>query len=140
LSMAPSLSFDRAAELGVANMRLGAMLNRGGTLVDALVGASCEGVGLANIVRSRTSLSADTMRSTIAALQRALAEQEDIKVIAQRDAAFEERIGGWQIRLENIVMRLRGWRGSPGQQALMGVRRRNETQNALLQADLAVRL
>jgi hypothetical protein len=138
-SDAKTATFNRAAELGVANVRLGAMLNRGGTVGDALVGSSCEATGLANLVQSRASISPDKMQSTIAALQRALAEEECVDIIAQRDAALEERIGGWPIRLEIVIQKVMGVK-SPGTRALVFARQRLAARNVLLQADLAIRL
>jgi len=136
---AKTATFNRAAELGVANLRLGTMLNRGGTVVDGLVGTACEGVGLHTVVKSRIALSPDKMRPTIAGLQRALAEEESIEVIAQRDAALEERIGGWQIRLEIVVQKTMGV-DAAGKVAFAFARRRLAARNVLLQADLAIRL
>jgi hypothetical protein len=132
-------NYDRAAELGIANLRLGAMLSRGGTEVDALVGTSCQNAGMASLIRARMAMSPDSMRSTIAELQRLLAESEGVEIIAARDAAFAERTNGWQARLEVVLRKLIGI-NSPGAEALGEMRRRAATLNVLLQVDFAVRL
>jgi hypothetical protein len=131
--------YARASELATANIRLGVMLNRGGTIVESLVGVALNGPGQADLAQMRLLLPPDEMLPVIAELQRALAEVEDIDAIATRDLALSERAYGWQGRLESISFHLIGTT-TPGEQAFGESMRRRNAGNLMLQADLAARL
>jgi len=129
----------QATKLSLANVRLGVMLSRGGTIIDRLVGIAVQGVGQQRLAASRSELSPNQARAAIRSLRNAAAEREDVALTIARDAAMCERAFGWQGRLENVMLQLRG-RPSPAEQAMREAMRRETASENLLQADLAIRL
>jgi len=131
---------DQAAEYGLAIVRLSAMLRRGGTGIDGLIGVGLEGVGHAELAKTRSDLSDHQRRIVIAALQQSLGEHEEAAAIFARDADFEERVyGQWQMRMDRILGTLT--RSSiPGSVPYDEAANRNLTFNRLLQTDLAIRM
>ncbi len=131
--------FDRGAELGMANLRLGTAMNRGGNEIDALVGLSCIRVGLTRIAEVRQSLSSSACGAIIGQLEQSLRELESIENISARDAAYSERAYGWSDRYERLLVeQVHGMQ--VGTVMLKNARRSTETLNVLLQTDLAIRL
>jgi hypothetical protein len=129
---------DRAVGLIVANIRLGVMLQRGGTVVEDLIGVAIHGVANARIAKLRAQLSPAQARSIIEAWDRAIAEQEDVESIINRDRAMAERAFGWASRLNNILERA----GLPSEiyWGVTEAQHRRVATTGLLQADLAIRL
>jgi hypothetical protein len=127
-----------AAKYAVATMRLGAMLRRGGLLIDYLLGLANEGIGCWNLQELRRELSPDDSRSVIAALEKSLAEHEDLDSILARDAHFTHQVYGWRTRLEEALH----WLLSVDSDVLTAVETaayHSAALNRLLQADLAIR-
>jgi hypothetical protein len=132
--------YDRACTLVLANIRLGLMLKRGGTLVEFLIGTAVQGVASKRLIASRAELSPDQARRVIAAWDQALAEQEDLASIEYRDRAMAERAYGWAARLSNILDRAGLPSGTYLGATIENPSRRCTTTARLLQADLAIRL
>lgn len=130
---------DRAADFAEANIRLGTMLRRGGTMFEGIVGIALEGVGQNQLARLRKNLSPERSSAAIALLRRSLAEHEPFASIYARELDYIHRALGWQGRLEDANARLLGdgkhW-SIYFQEACAGV----DATNLLLQADLAIRL
>jgi hypothetical protein len=138
-SFAMAGDHDRAAELGLANFRLGVMLNRGGDEIHGLLGSSFMRVGLLRVTAARRSLSPEARLSTIAVLQRSRGELESARTISDRDAAICERAYGWSHRYECLVTKLAFKVTTPGAQMLHRDRQRIAAHMVLLETDLALR-
>jgi hypothetical protein len=94
---------EHACELALTNVRLGAMLQRGGTVVEFLVGVAVQGIANKRLVELRSDPPPALARPIIAAWDRALAEQEGLDAIIDRDRAMAERAYGWAARLSNVL-------------------------------------
>jgi len=129
---------DKAIALTLTNIRLGVMLQRGGTVVEDLIGVAIHGLANGRLVALRTDLSPAQARTIIEAWDRAIAEQEDVEAIINRDRAMAERAYGWASRLSNIFEQV----GLPSE-VCWGVseaQHRRVATTSLLQADLAIRV
>ena len=130
----------QAIRLSLANIRLGVMLSRGGTIIDRLVGMmSGQNVGRQRISRMRGEVSPEQARKVIKALQPLVHEREDFAQTFARDEAMSERAFGWQGRLENVKHHLAGLDAAAEAAGGDAVRRGTTLEN-LLMADLAIRL
>jgi hypothetical protein len=130
-------NYARACELTLTNVRLGVMLQRGGSVIECMVGIARQRVGQQRITDIRRELPPDESRRVIAALEQALLEAEDAHAVARRDRAMGERCYGWGPRLDNVVE-------SAGigtsLDYLPQTQLRRTAIARLLQADLAIRL
>jgi hypothetical protein len=130
---------ELAADYAEACLRLGAMLRRGGTAVEALVGAALESVGQGELAALRPDLAPERSRALLHSLARTLAEQEDFEALRVRELDYENRAYGWQGRLENAAMQwIHG--GAPWSSLYQAAAARNDAWNLLFQTDLAIRL
>lgn len=129
---------DRACNLAITNVRLGVMLQRGGTIVEDLVGIAVQSIANRRLAELRSRLSPDQARRVIAAWDRALAQQEPIESIVYRDRAMAERGYGWAARLGNILEHV----GIPSNiyYPFREAHFRRETTAQLLHTELAIRL
>jgi hypothetical protein len=128
---------ERACTLSLTNVHLGLMLQRGGTVVEFLIGVAVQSIANHRLIAIRRELSPDQSRRLIAAWQHALEEQEPLSSIIDRDRAIAERAYGWAARLANIV----DWSGLP--EIYFGAdesQLRRDTTVRLLQTDSALRL
>jgi hypothetical protein len=127
----------RACELALTNIRLGVMLQQGGSVIECLVGVAIQGVAQRRITEIRRHLSSEDSRRVVAALERALLEAEDARDVARRDRAMAERSYGWAARLDNVIESA-GFETHirPFYQAKL----RELAQCRMLQTDLAIRL
>jgi hypothetical protein len=127
---------DRACDLTLSNIRLGLMLQRGGTVVEYLIGVAVQSIANQRLIAIRGDLSPKKSRRVIEAWNQALAEAESVEAIIGRDAAMSERAYGWAARLANIV----DWAGLPQVYfAIDEAELRRQATARLLQADLAIR-
>ena len=79
----------------LANVRLGTMLRRGGTLWgDSFTGEYCQSYGYQRLALIRDRLSTETLAAALAVMRRAAAEPEDVAILRARSDAFSERVGG----------------------------------------------
>ena len=129
---------DRAVALAITNIRLGAMLQRGGTVVEDLIGVAVHGIANHRLAELRSGLSPDQARQIITAWEQALNDREPLESIIYRDRAMAERAYGWAARLGNILegIPIRSNIYEPMQQACF----RHETTARLLQTELALQL
>jgi hypothetical protein len=127
----------RAAELALANVRLGTMLQRGGLELQDLIGIAFKGMGHADLTAIRSELSLEESRHVIEVLRRSEAEVEPMETVSSRDRAFNEHVYGWETRLENVLVETLYSRSD---QHRNSTRWRVQAESAMLQADLGVRL
>ena len=90
---------DAAAAIYLDGMRLGEISRRGGLLVHALLGNGIEGIGLSRLAEVRPSVSPETARQMIEALQRLEAEREPNGAVEEREAVWQQHAYGWAGRL-----------------------------------------
>jgi hypothetical protein len=128
--------YDRACTLTLANIRLGLMLRRGGSLIEFLIGTAIHGFAFQPLVKMRAEVSPDQAHRIIATLQQALDQQEDLAAIQYRDRALAERACGWAGRLSSILDAA-GLRSTPN---FVEPQHRTTVTTRLLQTDLAIRL
>src|SRR5205823_13815754 len=77
--LSDQIEWDRASELALANVRLGTMLRRGGTLWGhTSTGEYCESYGYQRLVLIRDRLSSETLAAALVIMRRAAAEPEDV--------------------------------------------------------------
>jgi hypothetical protein len=126
-----------AAEYAEANLRLGAMLGRGGFVVDTLVGQSFQGAGMAKLAEVRAQITSQRARDQIALLQQLHANRESLSPVFIRDSALTDRL--WPERfgvmIDNWLAPEDNWR-----RTLEGHLQRKDALSHLLQAELAIRL
>jgi hypothetical protein len=129
---------ERAGTLALTNVRLGLMLQRGGTVVESLIGNAVQGIANERLAAMRGDLSSDQARRVIDQWNKALLEQEDIDSIFYRDQALMEYAYGWAGRLGSILHRS----GIPERYSsdLRETRLRLEATVRLLQTELAIHL
>jgi len=130
-------NYAQASDLTLTNVRLGVMLQRGGTVIEYVVGVAIQGVAQNRFIELRRDLPPEESRRVIATLEHAILEAEDVRSVAKRDRAMGERSYGWAARLENVIE-------SAGiatnlKPFLQAAVRRNAGMR-LLQTDLALRL
>jgi hypothetical protein len=127
---------ERASELALTNVRLGTMLQRGGTVVEFLIGVAVQGIANKRLVELRSDPPPAQARQIIAAWDRALVEQEDVDSIIDRDRAMAERAYGWAARLSNVLDDV----GIPSEVyfAIREADSRLKTAVRLLQTELAI--
>jgi hypothetical protein len=90
------------------------------------------------LAKWRGSLSPESLRRVIDALERSLAEREPEAVVLARQAALRERSGDWHSRLQHIFYRLTA---RPPYTPPPSIERQStETAFRLLQTDFAIRL
>jgi len=138
-AMIATNQFDRAAELAIAQIRLGAAMNRGGDDVDAFIGQSCMSMGAVRMIEMRESLSPDACSDAISKLQQSLAELESIESIRARGAAYAERANGWSNRYENVRTKL-AFGKDMDLEMLRALSVQQVTLMSLLETDLAIRV
>jgi hypothetical protein len=113
------------------------MLQRGGTVVESLIGVAVQGLANQRLIENRGEFSPEQSQRIIAAWDRALAEAESAQAIINRDCAMAERAYGWAARLANIV----DWAGFPDMySAFQEADLRRQATARLLQTDQAIRL
>jgi len=128
--------FDRAAEPALANLRLGTMLRRGGDVHIELTGTAIVGLGLERLAKIRGELSPAMSRRAIEHLARSDAEIEPFDAIRKRHLAHQERLFGWQERLDHVISEV-----LLGEQHYDGSwRLRTRAYSELLKTDLAIRM
>lgn len=134
-----SNQIDDAADAALAVLRLGTMLRRGGTAIEAIIGIGLGGMGQAQLVQLRDEFSPSQSRVVIAALDRSLAECESAASIAARSEYFDQQCYDWQGHLEVL---LDEWnpRITPGYVYFQREATRWTAVNQLLRADLAIRV
>jgi hypothetical protein len=92
-------NYDEAAELGLTNVRLGAIEQCGGTIVDSLVGIAIEGVGVYQIGRIRQNLSPDAVGELIPGLEAIDRNRELSEITISREAAWSDEAYKWRTAL-----------------------------------------
>jgi hypothetical protein len=113
------------------------MLQRGGTVIECLIGIAIQSIADQRLIALRQQLTPDEARRVIAGWDRALSETESLDAIINRDAAIAERAYGWAARLANIL----DWAGLPNvYSSVREASLRRDATARLLQADLAIRL
>jgi len=134
---------DRAKPLdcALANVRLGLMLQRGGTYFDYMFGSQAHLLAQKRLVGLRRDFSPDDARRVIRAIDDAIDQAEDPAAVRVRSRAFTERTSGWSSRLDHVIEDF-GLGGSGLDDAvyLDSWFQRRDAGFRLLQTDLALRL
>jgi hypothetical protein len=136
---------DDAARYELAILKLGTTHLRGGLVLHALTGIAVDGVGTALLARHRAEYSPPLVQkiiSEVAVLERS---REAPAVIMARDRAFENVAWRWRPRLGWAINRLffgESFEGlaAPQNNFLRHAYQRQQTDEQLLLADLAIRL
>ncbi len=135
--------FDRAADFGVANMRLGSKLQIGGVVESSLIGIAIEEIGMDQVIRVRHQISWSGVRQFLEAAEANQHARELPRVTIARDAVYNERAYSWRDGLgRKAPVALASM--APGKLGLIRVyeevvNRRDATLQ-LLVADFAVRM
>jgi hypothetical protein len=135
---------DRATALdyALANLRMGLMLQRGGTYFDYMFGSHCHLLAQKRLAEMRRDLTADEARRVIRAANDALNLAEDPAAVRNRSRAFDERIFNWPPRLDHVLedLHLGSSTGLDLSVSLDAWYQRRGSTYRLLQTDLAIRL
>jgi hypothetical protein len=129
---------DLAAEYAEANLRLGAMLGRGGFLVDFLIGQAILGTGWNDLAAMRNQIASPQARRLIQILHELEANREPLPPIFARDRALTDRL--WADRFSDLVERLVTHEVHSMQFSIEDMYRRHDAQSHLLQTELAIRM
>jgi hypothetical protein len=128
-----------AAEVFIDGARFGALISRGGLMVDDLVGIACTGVACRGLHGSIQHVPIEQIPQLIAALERLETERDPWNDVVYRDRVWSQRAYGWYGQLMDIVSEYydNGWNVSEGYE---GARQQELAVLRLLQLELAMRL
>ncbi len=131
----------KALDYALANMRMGLMLQRGGTYFDYMFGSHCHLLAQKRLAALRRNLGPDEVRRVIRANDDAMNLAENPAAVRARSRSFSERTFGWPPRLDHVLedVGLGGF-GLDDAIYLDAWRQRREVVFRLLQTDLALRL
>jgi hypothetical protein len=136
---------DAAARYELAIVKLGAMNLRGGLVLHALTGIAVEGVGISLLAKNRAEYSPPFARQIIRETANLDHGREAVAVILDRDRAFESVAWRWRTRLQWAIDgilfgRSDGQLTAPQRHLLHDLLKRQQVDEQLLLADLAIRL
>jgi hypothetical protein len=131
---------EKALQEILAEIRIGAMLQRGATHFDAMTANMIHIKAQEQLARLRRDLSVADARRVLADVDRAAAERENLDAVTRRTRALTERSWGWTTRLHHVIEDC--GLGSRGTDAayVRATSRDSDAAFHLLQADLAIRL
>jgi hypothetical protein len=126
--------YERAAKCATAMVRLADMLGRGGPEFESSVANAFRRIGYVRLMEVAHILPDDSPRLVVAALQRSVAEREDLADGLAREEHYDEQIQGWHRRFEAALASRNGFTNLRDQYLELDL-----TINILLQTTLAIR-
>jgi hypothetical protein len=133
--------FDEAARYGMATVRMGNTLSRGGFVLNVLIGVGLEDIGRESLRKIRGDVTPTRARAVLTELDRIEQARDPVEAAIAREAVWYDDFLGWLSRFQYAMARVtRGtseqWWGSDPRPTT----RRRDAWLRLLQTDLAVRL
>lgn len=120
---------DEAADYSLAIIRFGAMVEREGLLIDALVGEAIHGIGHAALARDRDQLTSAKVADTARVMETIAASREPPEAILERERLWNDLAMTWRHRLEVAMYDFFGQEGpeAPTARAFLEVRDRGNS-------------
>jgi hypothetical protein len=130
---------DQATGVFLDGARFGALLSRGGLMIDDLVGVACTGIACNGLYASSKQIPVEHIRDIIAAIKNLETERDPAEDVAYRDRVWSQRAYGWYGHLLDVFSKYcdNGWNFSESYEQ---ARNRELATLRLLQLELALRL